>query len=150
MRGSCDPWSLSHLPDDAIPFHCRDLNANRASRESECRRDVLRREFPRLEQRHDSAAARIQKLLSQHFGHALPANRPISQRLTVSESVDSESTTPAMDLLLPSHPTATVRNGGTTHASRGRQLRDPNALPADLQLARPACILVDTQRSVCL
>src|SRR5215204_3440826 len=78
MRRSGGPWSFSDFPDNAIPFHCRDLNANRASGEAEFRRDVLRREFPRSEQRHDPAAARIKKLFSEHFGHVLPSEKPIS------------------------------------------------------------------------
>jgi hypothetical protein len=45
------------------------LNANRAPRQPELRRDVICCHRPRLEQRDDPSAAGVEQLVSQNFGH---------------------------------------------------------------------------------
>ena len=69
MRRPRGSWSLPYLPDDAVSLHRRHLNPNRAAGHTEPGRDVVRGPFARSEQRDNSAAARVEQLLSQPFSH---------------------------------------------------------------------------------
>jgi hypothetical protein len=69
MGRSRRPRSFPDLPHNAIALHCGDLNAHGASRQVELGCEIVGCESAAAEQRHNSSAACIKQLLSQHFGY---------------------------------------------------------------------------------
>src|SRR5688572_15751428 len=68
MRRPRRSGALTDALDDAVAFHTRQLCAYGARRQLELRRNVVGSETAMSEERHDAAATRVQKLLSQHVG----------------------------------------------------------------------------------
>jgi hypothetical protein len=65
MRWSCGTPALTGSSHDAVAFHARELRADRASREYQLGRDVIRGEaWAATKKRHDAAAAGVEQLLS--------------------------------------------------------------------------------------